>query len=95
MLVDQPEDNLDNGFVRKTIVDSILRVKQHRQLAFVTHNPNIPVLGDAEHILVLDSDGTHGVMRNCGTVDECKADIVDLLDGGAEAFIQRKNRYSY
>lgn len=95
LLVDQPEDNLDNGFVRKTIVDSILRVKQHRQLAFVTHNPNIPVLGDAEHILVLDSDGTHGVMRNCGTVDECKADIVDLLEGGAEAFIQRKNRYSY
>ena len=53
------------------------------------------MLGDAEHILVLDSDGTHGVMRNCGTVDECKADIVDLLEGGAEAFIQRKNRYSY
>jgi len=95
LLVDQPEDNLDNGFVHRTIVDSVMRVKQHRQLAFVTHNPNIPVLGDAERILVLDSDGTHGIMRNSGTVDDCKTDIVDLLEGGAEAFRQRKERYSY
>ena len=95
LLVDQPEDNLDNGFVHRTIVDSVKRVKKHRQLAFVTHNPNIPVLGDAERILVLDSDGTNGIMRNCGTVDECKSDIVDLLEGGAEAFKQRKERYSY
>ncbi len=95
LLVDQPEDNLDNGFVHRTIVDSVKRVKQHRQLAFVTHNPNIPVLGDAERILVLDSNGTNGIMRNCGTVDECKTDIVDLLEGGAEAFKQRKERYSY
>jgi len=95
LLVDQPEDNLDNGFVHRTIVNSVMRVKQHRQLAFVTHNPNIPVLGNAEQILVLDSDGTHGIMRNCGTVDDCKTDIIDLLEGGAEAFKQRKERYSY
>ncbi len=46
LLIDQPEDNLDNRFIFETVVDSIHKVKTGRQLIFVTHNPNIPVLGD-------------------------------------------------
>ena len=95
LLIDQPEDNLDNGFVHKTIVESVLAVKNNRQLVFVTHNPNIPVLGDAERILVLESNGKVGHVRNCGSVDQCKADIVSLLEGGEDAFKKRKERYSY
>ena len=95
LMIDQPEDNLDNGFVHSTIVESIIRVKQTRQLVFVTHNPNIPVLSDADRLLVLESDGQHGHVRNAGDVDECKNDIVSLLEGGEEAFKKRKNRYSY
>ena len=93
LLVDQPEDNLDNRFVYKTVVDSILKVKQRRQMVFITHNPNIPVLGDAEKVLVLESDGTNGRKANEGTVDECKNDIVTLLEGGKEAFKRREARY--
>jgi len=48
LIIDQPEDNLDNAFVYDTVVKSIRSSKQTRQLIFVTHNPNIPVLGDAE-----------------------------------------------
>lgn len=95
LMIDQPEDNLDNGFVHGTIVETILRVKQTRQLIFVTHNPNIPVLADAERILVLSSDGQHGTVKNTGNVDECKSDIVTLLEGGEDAFKKRKNRYAY
>lgn len=95
LLIDQPEDNLDNGFVHRIIVDSVQRVKQNRQLVFVTHNPNIPVLSDAERMLVLESNGTAGRIRNAGTVDECKEDIVNLLEGGEAAFKKRKERYSY
>ena len=95
LMIDQPEDNLDNGFVHGTIVETILRVKQTRQLVFVTHNPNIPVLADAERILVLSSDGQHGTVKNTGNVDECKSDIVTLLEGGEDAFKKRKNRYAY
>ncbi|OGV39303.1 MAG: hypothetical protein A2020_11890 [Lentisphaerae bacterium GWF2_45_14] len=95
LLIDQPEDNLDNGFVHNTIVESICKMKGRRQMVFVTHNPNIPVLGDAERIFVLESDGTVASMRNSGGVDECKEEIVSLLEGGEQAFKKRKVRYSY
>jgi len=95
LLVDQPEDNLDNRFISQTVVDSVRRVKTQRQLIFVTHNPNIPVLGDAERVFVLESDGTAARIARNGTVDECKTDVVTLLEGGEEAFRQRKERYKY
>ena len=95
LIVDQPEDNLDNRFIFETVVESIRRVKQARQLIFVTHNPNIPVLGDAERVFVLDSDGQHARKANEGTVDDCKSDIVTLLEGGEDAFKARKKRYAY
>jgi hypothetical protein len=95
LLIDQPEDNLDNSFVYGTIVESIRTVKPKRQLIFVTHNPNIPVLGEADRIFVLESDGNKATKRNSGDVDHCKDDIVTLLEGGKEAFVQRKNRYHY
>ena len=95
LLVDQPEDNLDNGFIYDTVVRSIRDVKRRRQLIFVTHNPNIPVLGDAEQVLVLESDGSTARIVNRGTVDQCQRDIVTLLEGGEEAFKERKQRYHY
>ena len=95
LLVDQPEDNLDNRFIFETVVDSIRQVKQQRQLIFVTHNPNIPVLGDAERVFVLNSNGASSCMAREGTVDECKVDIVTLLEGGEDAFKARKTRYAY
>jgi ABC-type lipoprotein export system ATPase subunit len=95
LLVDQPEDNLDNRFISQTVVESLHKVKQRRQLVFVTHNPNIPVLGDAEKVFVLESDGTHAGLVKDGTVDECKKEIVTLLEGGEKAFKQRKERYKY
>jgi hypothetical protein len=94
LLIDQPEDNLDNRFVFEHIVHSIRKVKQVRQLIFVTHNPNIPVLGEAERIVVLDSDGVAARVRNAGTVDQCKSDIVTLLEGGEDAFAKRAQRYA-
>jgi len=93
LLIDQPEDNLDNGFVCDTIVDSLVRVKRTRQLFFVTHNPNIPVLGDAEKVFVLQSDGKSASLVNEGTVDDCRNEIVTLLEGGDDAFRRRGERY--
>lgn len=95
LLVDQPEDNLDNRFIFEAVVDSIRKIKARRQLIFATHNPNIPVLGDAERVFVLDSDGTIGRKANEGTVDQCKDQIVTLLEGGEDAFKARKQRYAY
>jgi hypothetical protein len=94
LLVDQPEDNLDNGFIYGTIVDSIRKIKSRRQLVFVTHNPNIPVLGDAEGVFVLGSDGASARLIGAGSVDDCKSQIVALLEGGEEAFRMRGERYA-
>lgn len=95
LLVDQPEDNLDNRFISQTVVESVHKVKTNRQLIFVTHNPNIPVLGDAAKVFVLESDGTTARLVKEGNVDACKEEIVTLLEGGEDAFKQRKQRYNY
>ena len=93
LLVDQPEDNLDNGFIFKTVKDAILPTKLKRQLLFVTHNANIPVLGDAERVVVLHSDGSRAKKLAEGTVDACRSPIIDLLEGGEMAFQMRRDRY--
>jgi ABC-type sulfate/molybdate transport systems ATPase subunit len=72
-----------------------MRVKMNRQMVFVTHNPNIPVLAEAEKILVMESDGCAGHIRKTGSVDDCKENIVNILEGGEEAFKKRKLRYAY
>ena len=95
LLVDQPEDNLDNRFIYTTVVKRIREMKHRRQLVFVTHNPNIPVLGDAEKVFVLNSTGTSAAKAKEGTVDECKNEVVTLLEGGEEAFRERKRRYNF
>ena len=94
LLVDQPEDNLDNGFIYGTIVDSIRKIKARRQLIFVTHNPNVPVLGDAEGVFVLASNGASSRVVGAGSVDDCKSHIVSLLEGGEDAFRMRGERYA-
>ncbi len=95
LLIDQPEDNLDNRFITIGIVDNLRKAKERRQIVFVTHNPNIPVLGDANRVFVLDSDGAQSRKANEGTVEQCKAEIVTLLEGGEDAFKARKSRYAY
>ncbi len=93
LLIDQPEDNLDNHFIYETVVESILRIKSRRQMIFVTHNANIPVLGEADLIVVMNSDGRRGYVSRVGSVDACQSEIIDLLEGGREAFDLRRKRY--
>jgi ATPase subunit of ABC transporter with duplicated ATPase domains len=95
LLIDQPEDNLDNAFVYDTIVRSLREAKGGRQLIFVTHNPNIPVLGEAERVFVFTSDGRRGAASHVGTVDDVKGQIEHLLEGGKEAFLLRMQKYGH
>lgn len=95
LLVDQPEDNLDNAFVYEAVVKALRQVKSSRQVIFVTHNPNIPVLGQADRVFVFASDGEKGSVVNSGTVDHCKNDIERILEGGREAFVERHKRYGH
>ena len=95
LLIDQPEDNLDNAFIYETVVKSVREVRGRRQLIFVTHNPNIPVLGDAQRVVVLQSTGRKASVKAIGTVDEVKEEIETILEGGKEAFQRRGERYGY
>ncbi|HYZ85931.1 MAG TPA: AAA family ATPase [Bryobacteraceae bacterium] len=94
LIIDQPEDNLDNHFIFETVVNAVRRLKKRRQMIFITHNANIPVLAEAELVLVMNSDGRVGVVEKSGTVDECREQIIDLLEGGREAFELRSKRYA-
>jgi DNA repair exonuclease SbcCD ATPase subunit len=94
LIIDQPEDNLDNHFIFETVVNAVRRLKKRRQMIFITHNANIPVLAEAELVLVMNSDGRVGAIEKCGTVDECREQIIDLLEGGREAFELRSKRYA-
>ena len=94
LIIDQPEDNLDNHFIFETVVNAVQRLKKRRQMIFITHNANIPVLAEADLVLVMNSDGRVGVIEKCGTVDECREQIIDLLEGGREAFELRSKRYA-
>ncbi|HEX4808111.1 MAG TPA: AAA family ATPase [Bryobacteraceae bacterium] len=94
LIIDQPEDNLDNHFIFETVVNAVQRLKRRRQMIFITHNANIPVLAEADLVLVMNSDGRVGVVEKSGTVDECREQIIDLLEGGREAFHLRSKRYA-
>ncbi len=94
LLFDQPEDDLDNSFIYASLVKAIHELKLKRQLLFVTHNANIPVLGDADRVIVMKmSSPRNAGVPQIGTVDDQKKEILDLLEGGAKAFLDRETRY--
>lgn len=95
LIIDQPEDNLDSEFIYKSIVKNFRRIKEKRQVIIVTHNPNIAVLGDAELIIPMKSTSTKSMIIDRGSIDTPKTrDITcDILEGGKQAFIMRKEIY--
>ncbi|WEO76087.1 AAA family ATPase [Cryobacterium sp. SO2] len=99
LVIDQPEDDLDNRFVFREIVKRLRKLKGHRQIIASTHNANIPVLGDAELIVVLAGDGSRAwvAAQGLGSLDEpaILAHAEDLLEGGRDAFNDRKHLYGF
>jgi ABC-type transport system involved in cytochrome bd biosynthesis fused ATPase/permease subunit len=94
LIFDQPEDDLDNSFIYQTLVRQIQNLKQERQLIFVTHNANIPVLGEADTVIVMDMQSpVLAAAPAAGTVDEVKTYILNLLEGGSQAFRRRQKKY--
>lgn len=94
LVIDQPEDDLDNAFVSEKLIERIQQLSKHRQLIFVTHNANIPVLGNANRVIVMEMDGPRRALpARSGDVEEMKDDIIRILEGGKEAFRSRQERY--
>jgi predicted ATPase len=94
LLFDQPEDDLDNKFIFNSLIKTVRMLKVRRQIIFVTHNANIPVLGEADQVIVMRMRSpTLADAPLSGTVDQRKQEILDLLEGGAAAFRQREAQY--
>lgn len=95
LIIDQPEDMLDNKFIVSDVVDLIRSIKHDRQIISATHNANIPVLGDAEQIIVMRSNATNGFYRKCGSIDDevTKTLTQNILEGGERAFERRDEMY--
>jgi ABC-type branched-subunit amino acid transport system ATPase component len=95
ILLDQPEDHLDNAFIVETLVAAIRDRSQTGQVIVATHNANIPVLGEAEQVIVMASDGRHGFVSTSAPLDDDAAvtAITTLMEGGREAFARRAAFY--
>lgn len=98
ILLDQPEDDLDNNTIAEVLVPLIKEVASNRQVILVTHNANLVVLTDADEVIVAernDSDFNvkyhHGPLEN----DDIKNSITTLLEGGKDAFKLREKRYDF
>ncbi len=96
LILDQPEDDLDNRLVYDLIVDRIRAIKDKRQIIIVTHNANIPVNGDAEYVISLASESRNLRIQAEGSIEnsEVKNEICDVMEGGISAFKIRAARYN-
>lgn len=93
LILDQPEDDLDNSLITDLIVEKVRERKIHRQIIIVTHNPNIVVNGDSENIISLDNKGviqvsSHGALQT----REVRSEVCKIMEGGIQALEKRYNR---
>jgi DNA repair exonuclease SbcCD ATPase subunit len=95
LIVDQPEDHLDNAFVVDTLIKVISQRKNEGQMIFSTHNANIPVLGGADRVVLMGSNGTRGFVRHAGALEDTESveAITNVMEGGLEAFDKRGEFY--
>jgi ABC-type cobalamin/Fe3+-siderophores transport system ATPase subunit/predicted nuclease with TOPRIM domain len=95
LVIDQPEDDLDNRYVYEEIVKLLAEVCQHRQVIVATHNANIPILGDAELVVALDAEADRGMVLAAGGFENpvVAEKARHILEGGDEAFRARQRRY--
>lgn len=98
LIIDQPEDNLDNNSVAKVLVPFIKLAKKKRQIILVTHNPNLAVVADSEQVINVSLDKQNGYKFNfiSGGIENktINQQILEVLEGAVPAFCLRKDKYS-
>ena len=98
LIIDQPEDNLDNKSVYELLVTFIKQAKKRRQIVLVTHNPNLAVVADAEqiiHVSIDKKEGKHEFDFFSGSIEDPRLNqaVVDILEGTLPAFDNRRLKY--
>ena len=98
LVIDQPEENLDNQTIYKILVKCIKAAKKRRQVIMVTHNPNLAVVCDAEQIICATCDKVEKQFSYLsGAIEspEIKARVIEILEGTEPAFTNRKRKYGF
>lgn len=92
MIIDQPEEDLDNKIIN-AIIQTIRRAKSERQLILATHNANITVNGDSENVIEM----ILGKQKSGGAIDEpdVRTAITETMEGGKDAFELRRKKYNF
>jgi hypothetical protein len=97
LIIDQPEDNLDNKSVFQVLTHFMRFAKKRRQIIIVTHNPNLAVGADAEQIIYVNIDKKNRYEFSCrsGSIEnpEINEKILDILEGTMPAFDKRRWKY--
>lgn len=95
VIIDQPEDDLDNETIFRQVVEPLLKRKQTTQFIIATHNPNLPVLGDAEFVHACREVSKGKYSHTSGSLDsrDTRKNIVEIMEGGEQAFEQRQKIY--
>ncbi|EKS2409814.1 TrlF family AAA-like ATPase [Pseudomonas aeruginosa] len=95
IIIDQPEDDLDNQTIYEDVIKLIRELKPHTQFIFATHNANFPVLGDAEQVHACQYQDEK-VSTLSGSIDArpVQKAIINIMEGGQDAFDRRKEIYN-
>ncbi len=95
IIIDQPEDDLDNQTIYKEVIKELIKLKNKTQFIFATHNANIPVLGDCEQIVVCNYEEDK-INIQTGSIDnhDMQDNIINIMEGGEEAFDKRRDIYN-
>jgi len=97
ILIDQPEDHLDNDFIYRDLVQTICDAKVKRQVIIVTHDANLVVNGDAEQVIIAhykDQKIEHSLSGSLENL-EIRNSVTRILEGGSEAFRKREMKYQF
>lgn len=95
IIIDQPEDDLDNQTIYDDVIKLLREMKPHTQFIFATHNANFPVLGDAEQVHACTYQDERVEVQS-GSIDAhpVQQAIINIMEGGQQAFDRRKQVYN-
>jgi ABC-type lipoprotein export system ATPase subunit len=95
LIIDQPEDDLDNQTIYQDVIHEIKKLKGEMQFIFATHNANIPVLGDSEMLVACEYIAGKEIKLETGSIDKqiIQSKIINIMEGGKDAFNIRRNIY--
>ena len=97
LVIDQPEDELDNRFLFDTVLSALKKLRGRRQVILATHNANVVVNGDADMVIQLDATAHRGWVARAGAIEEqaIRDAIARAVDGGEVAFRLRRRKYGF